>query len=96
MNHVNGFDTTGADLKLVELFAARQLSSNHDLEHPFNRAVDENLQRVPKNLLGGAWRTRPEARLHMPWRNIFLKIGKHLQLDIVESPWCIGMYSNIY
>ena len=27
MNHVNGFDTTEADLKLVELFAARQLSS---------------------------------------------------------------------
>ena len=28
MNHVNGFDTTGADLKLVELFAARQLCSS--------------------------------------------------------------------
>ena len=28
MNHVNGFDTTGVDLKLVELFAARQLCSS--------------------------------------------------------------------
>ena len=92
MNHVNGFDTTGADLKLVELFAARQLCSSTQSQR---RGGTKRRQSLSKTTTTTQSKRRPRARAHP-----FNSTGNALRsaavlfqpLSVLSEPqWCCAL-----